>query len=273
MKLTCLVDNSVAISTPFWGEHGFSVLIESEGKRLLFDTGASGTVLLHNLALLEVPAAALDAVVFSHSHYDHTGGLALLLAERPGLAVYAHPGVMRPRFSQGPGHLHPIGMPMPRVQFAALADLRLSAEPAEVLPGIWTTGQIKERPEPEGRGKGHMVQEGDAWLPDPYEDDQALVLRTPEGLTLLLGCCHAGLLNTIEHTRRIFGAYPTTIIGGTHLAAANEAYLEVIARRLEEIGAPMLYPCHCTGPAAFARLSALLSGHLAPWGVGDTLEI
>jgi len=273
MKLSCVVDNTVALSTPLWGEHGLAVVVEAAGGRVLFDTGASGTVLLHNLALLNLTPDTLDLLVLSHGHYDHSGGLALFLEQRPGLPLYAHPGVLNERYNRSGEDYHPIGIPIQAEMLKSSAELHLGSEYTEVMPGVWTTGQIYERPEPEGRGKGHVVPNGSGFVPDPYEDDQALVLRGKDGLTLLCGCCHAGLLNTIEHVRRVFGEYPRIVVGGTHLASADEGYLAVAARRLAEAGITQIYPCHCTGLRAGALLANLLGNRVIPWAAGSELLI
>jgi 7,8-dihydropterin-6-yl-methyl-4-(beta-D-ribofuranosyl)aminobenzene 5'-phosphate synthase len=96
MNVTCIVDDAVQRSSPFWGEHGLAFLIETEMGRVLFDTGQSGTVLLHNLELLDVDPATIDGLAISHAHYDHTGGLrALLERVRPGISLYANPDLFR----------------------------------------------------------------------------------------------------------------------------------------------------------------------------------
>lgn len=92
MKLTCLVDNAVQSGSGLWGEHGLSYLIEVAGRRILYDTGQSGTVLLHNLKLLGVDPASLDAVAISHAHYDHTSGLPALMPHlSSGIPLFAIP--------------------------------------------------------------------------------------------------------------------------------------------------------------------------------------
>ena len=273
MKITCLVDNAVKPSSPYWGEHGLSFLIDSGDQRILLDTGASGTVLLHNLHLVEVSPASLAALALSHGHSDHTGGLAALLEQCPGLAIYAHPGVLRERFSRRGDGLRSIGLPMEVSLLRERATLHLSKDPQEVIPGVWTSGEIAERPEPEGRGEGHLIREGDSWRPDPYEDDMALILHGTEGLVLLCGCCHAGLLNTIAHVRAAFGEYPRMIVGGTHLVAANQQHLRHVVERLQRMGVPKLYPNHCTGQTAYVSLVVALGDRVSPFPVGSTLTV
>lgn len=104
MQVTGVVDDAVQHSSPFWGEHGLTFLIEAGGKRVLFDTGQSGTVLLHNLALLDLDPATIDALAISHAHYDHADGLEALLEHlRPETWLYANPDLFRERFSRRDG--------------------------------------------------------------------------------------------------------------------------------------------------------------------------
>ena len=273
MKVTCVVDNAARHSSPFWGEHGLAFLIESEGASVLFDAGQSGTVLLHNLAALEVDPCHIDALVLSHAHYDHTGGLAPLLEQVPDLPLFAHPDLFRERFSRRETGIESIGLALGREALTQRAELHLSAEPVEVAPGVWTTGEIDIRTEPEGRSARHLVREGDSWAPDPYRDDQALVLKTGLGLVVVCGCCHAGLLNTLAHVRRIFGRKLIAVVGGTHLVSANEAQLRhVVAVLREEYGSPQLSLNHCTGERAYMTLALAFAERVAPCPAGTVLS-
>ena len=255
MKVTCVVDDAICDHSSFWGEHGLAFLIETEGGCVLFDTGQSGTVLLHNLELLGIEPEAINALAISHAHYDHTGGLTALLDRgsvgdlrptgiplRPtGILLYAHPDLFRERFSRREGSLKSVGLPVEREALEQRLTLQLSAEPTEILPGVWTTGEITDRAEPEGRSPHHLVRGAEGWEPDPYHDDMALVLETEGGLVVLCGCCHAGLLNTLAHVRRTFSTDITAVAGGTHLLHADEAHLRRVIEVLRELGVPRLY--------------------------------
>jgi 7,8-dihydropterin-6-yl-methyl-4-(beta-D-ribofuranosyl)aminobenzene 5'-phosphate synthase len=271
MKITCLVDNAVKPVSSLWGEHGLSFFIESDQHGMLFDTGASGTVLLHNLEQAGIPPENIDALALSHSHPDHTGGLPALLSQREGIPIYAHPDLFRPRFSRQGGEMRPKWLRMSPDELKQMAELHLDASPQQILPGIWATGEITERNEPEGRSPHHFVRSGEGWAPDPYRDDTALVLETKKGLFVLCGCCHAGLLNTLDHVRRQFGRDPVGVAGGTHLISASKEQIDRTAARLQDMGSPILYLNHCTGPRAFVALSQAFGDRVTDCPAGTTI--
>ncbi|MBC8263626.1 MAG: MBL fold metallo-hydrolase [Anaerolineales bacterium] len=279
MKVTCVVDDAVCDSSLFWGEHGLAFLIETERGCVLFDTGQSGTVLLHNLDLLGIEPEAINVLVISHAHYDHSGGLPALLDRgsvgdlRPtGIPLYSHPDLFRERFSRRKGALKSVGLPVGREALEQRLTLQLSAEPTEILPGVWTTGEITDRAEPEGRSPHHLVRGTEGWDPDPYRDDMALALETERGLVVLCGCCHAGLLNTLAHVRRTFSTDITAVAGGTHLLHADEAHLRRVIEVLRELGVPRLYLNHCTGQRAYVTLAQAFSEKVAPCPAGTRLN-
>lgn len=257
MKLTCLVDNAVQSSSGCWGEHGLAYLIETGGHCVLFDTGQSGTVLAHNLELFGIDPGAIDAVAISHAHYDHTGGLPALLGRlRPGIPLYAGADLFRERFSRREGAVRSIGLPLSRAELADRVTLKLSAMPQEVAPGVWTTGEIVDRPEFEGRSSGHLMAAGGELVADAYRDDMSLVLLDGDRLGLLCGCCHAGLLNTLAHVARTFARPITLIAGGLHLAGIGAAELDRTITALAAMPAlQRVYPGHCTGEVAFLALA------------------
>jgi 7,8-dihydropterin-6-yl-methyl-4-(beta-D-ribofuranosyl)aminobenzene 5'-phosphate synthase len=272
MKVTCVVDDAVCDHSAFWGEHGLAFLIETERGRVLFDTGQSGTVLLHNLELLDIEPKVISALAISHAHYDHTGGLPALLDQVAGIPLHAHPDLFRERFSRREGSLKSVGLSLTKEELDQRLTLRLSAEPMETLPGVWTTGEITDRTEPEGSSAYHLVRGAEGWEPDPYRDDMALVLETEGGLAVVCGCCHAGLLNTLAHVRRTFGLYITAVAGGTHLLHADEAHLRRVIEVLEELGVPQLYLNHCTGQRAYVTLAQVFGEKVAPCPAGTRLN-
>jgi 7,8-dihydropterin-6-yl-methyl-4-(beta-D-ribofuranosyl)aminobenzene 5'-phosphate synthase len=276
MRLICVVDDAVQRGSAFWGEHGLAFLIETEGRRVLFDTGQSGTVLLRNLKLMHVELAQIDAMAISHAHHDHTGGLPELLKHLcPGTPLYASPDLFRERFSRRQEKLQRVGLSMARAELAAQMTLGLSATPQEIIPGIWTTGEILERPEAEGSSDNHLMLQGNALVPDAYRDDMALVLQMGDQLMLLCGCCHAGLLNTLAHATRAFEGPIAVIAGGLHLTSATDDDLQQIGEALSAMPAlERVYPNHCTGEAAYIALTQILGPSVVrPCPAGTVLDL
>jgi 7,8-dihydropterin-6-yl-methyl-4-(beta-D-ribofuranosyl)aminobenzene 5'-phosphate synthase len=276
MKLTCLVDNAVQPSSGFWGEHGLAYLVETNGQRILFDTGQSGTVLVHNLKLLDIDPATIDAVAISHAHYDHTGGLPALLPHlRSGIPLFANADIFRERFSRRDGPPKRIGLPLGREELTVHFGLRLNDAPQEIVPGVWTTGTISERPDCLGSGKGLLMAEGDELIADAYLDDMALILQTGDRLALLCGCCHAGLLNTLAHVARLYPQPIALIAGGLHLAGVAERDLQHACTSLASMRAlTRVCPGHCTGEAAFLALAQSLgSAVVRSSSAGTVIEI
>jgi 7,8-dihydropterin-6-yl-methyl-4-(beta-D-ribofuranosyl)aminobenzene 5'-phosphate synthase len=277
MNVTCVVDDAVQLSSPFWGEHGVAFLIESEDARVLFDTGQSGEVLLHNLDQLGVDPMTIEAIAVSHSHYDHTGGLSALMDHvRPGTPLYANADLFRERFSRhsDTGDIESVGLLMSREELEAGFTLHLSATPQEMVPGVWTTGEITDRSEPEGRSAHHLMREGDDLVADAYRDDMAVVLEADGGAVLLCGCCHAGLLNTLAQARRVTERPVTAIAGGLHLTGTTEddlQHIEDVLNRMDSL--QHIYANHCTGEDAYIYLKQALGPHLVhTCPVGTMLE-
>jgi len=266
VQLTWVV-NDVALG-PLRQEHGYAVWIKMPGGTVLLDTGGSGDVLVGNLAALGLNPADLDAVVVSHAHDDHTGGLSdLLPLLRPGTPLYAHPTLFRRRYSTSSGKMVDRGIPVQEEVLSARMDLRLSAAPTLVVPGVWVSGEISERPELEGRSAHHWVYEGSAFRPDPYEDDVSVVIEVgPGDYFLLCGCCHAGLLNTLKTVDSRWHGRWIGIGGGVHMVGADPVQIAATIAALRELeGLDALWLGHCSGDAFIAACDAL--------GLGDGLYV
>jgi len=251
-------------------EHGLSFLIEISGRRLLFDTGSSGKVILHNLRKVGVDPEELSAIVLSHSHRDHTGGLAILLERSPDIPVYAHPDIFTQRLSLRGDRLKDVSLPISQSVMILRVQLYLSEEPVEVIPGVWTTGEITHRPEPEGRSERHFIRTKGRLMPDPYKDDMALVVEMEGEVVLICGCCHAGILNTIYHMERMFNKPIKAIFGGLHLQDADETHLARVVEVLKGYGPPRIYANHCTGNRALNLFQEAFGDKVVPFPAGSS---
>lgn len=273
-RITVLCENSVGPLLSALGEHGFSVLIEPfNGSPLLFDTG-QGSTLLHNAAVMKKNLCAVSSVVISHGHYDHAGGLLPLLQECGPKEVFGHKGIFAPRFRvKDNGVCTPIGIPQERETLEkAGATFNLDDSFRELSPGIFLTGEVPRRTPFETGDKG-LYLDSSGCLQDITQDDQSLVLDSPRGLVVILGCCHSGLVNTLEHIAQKISRHDFyAVIGGTHLGFCGEQQMEQTVSSLKNLGIKKLAAGHCTGFAASARLSQMLPNAFHPANVGYMLE-
>jgi len=274
-RITVLCENSVGPLSGTIGEHGFSALIEpTVGDPLLFDTG-QGLTLLHNARRMNKDLSLVRQVVLSHGHYDHAGGLQPLLEECGPKQVYAHPSVFRSRYRvKESGECYPISIPTGREALeAAGASFDLSEKFREVAPGMYLTGEVPRVTAFETGDEG-LYCNCSGQEPDNTPDDQSLVLETEKGLVLLLGCCHAGLINTLEHVADMTGRRDVyAVIGGTHLGFCGEEQLGSTITALRTLGIKKLAASHCTGFAASARLLWEFPKEFQTAMVGYTLEV
>lgn len=273
ITVRCVVENSATRGSPFWAEHGIAFHIDTPDGQVLFDTGQSGQVFLHNVEQFGIDLSQVEALAISHAHYDHTGGLEQVLPNlRSMIPLYAHADLFRERYTQRGEEYISIGLHLSREELAQQVELCLSADPAEIIRGVWTTGDIVERPEFEGRSPQHRIQVDGQWQPDPYRDDLSLVLETGSGLVLLCGCCHAGLLNTLKHVKRVFKKDIHTVIGGTHLVSAAPEMLQRAANVISSnYGVERLYPNHCSGERAYITLANAFGENVQPFPAGSIL--
>jgi len=273
-RITILCDNTVGPLSGTLGEHGFSALVEWGDGSLLFDTG-QGDTLLHNAFRMNRDLHGVETVALSHGHYDHTGGLLPLLRTCGKKKVLGHPDLFSRRYRvKETGDGIPIGIPYDEHVLRGLGgEFDLSAAFREIGPGIFLTGQVP-RTVPFEKGDAGLSCDDRGCAADPLHDDQSLVIRTGRGLVLLLGCCHAGVVNTIEHVRRETGVDELYgVIGGTHLGFCGTPQLDETVRALRTYNIGKIVAGHCTGFAAAARLMREFPGRFQPAHVGYTLEI
>lgn len=273
IKITTLCENR----TPGFGllgEHGLSMLLEIGNKRILFDTG-SGLSLTVNAQLLGIDLCSLSAVVLSHGHYDHTGGLETLLGKNNSLPVYAHPDIFNGKYlsNQGKDHRY-VGPPWSREHLQELGvQFYLAREPIELDEGLIITGQIPRVVEYE-KPESHFIQKAErGYVEDPLYDDQALVVESSDGTIVLLGCAHAGLINTLRHVTDLTGkGYIHALLGGTHLLNVSENRLSCILEALGEFQIKKIAPCHCTGFWATVALHRAFGERFLVNQVGSVFE-
>ena len=270
--MTVLVEDTAA-RRGLLAEHGLAFWIELGGKRILFDTG-QGMALGANARTLGIRPGMADAIVLSHGHYDHTGGLADVLRTAPGTPVYAHPAACKPKYARNPdGTGRDIGMPGLDASMARDQDAFVWVEgPTEICGGLMLTGPVPRTTDFEDTG-GAFFKDAACTEPDDLMDDQAAFFETANGTTVILGCAHAGVINTLHYVRTLTGSRIHTVVGGMHLLHANPARMERTVNELRRLGARRLMPCHCTGTAAVARLWSEFPHRCAACPVGTVLDL
>jgi len=276
MKATVVVDNTAPVSggRPFQGEHGFSLLLEHQSGKILFDMGQSAVV-IHNLSLLKVPVSEIDMLVLSHGHYDHAGGLFHVLQHgRKRYPLYAHPDIFTPRYALGGGSRMYIGIPYSKDQLSTLgADWRLNPNPQEIAPGLWFSGQIKRDACFEPEDKRLVVCCHDVETKDGFPDDIALYYVSDKGLVVIGGCTHSGMINTIRQGMALTGVKQFYgWIGGTHLGPATSEQQERTLAELAAMKPEFIMTGHCTGFPMMAEMQRRFGDRFRPAHVGASID-
>lgn len=273
-RVTVVVDNLVTHVSPLFGEHGLSMWLEHGGVNILYDTGM-GRALLPNLEALGLDPNLLDAVVLSHGHYDHTGGLeALLGARREPLPVYCHLAVFAPHLADHLGQRREVGPPLTRMAYETLgARFNFVERWAGPWPGITLLAEIPrvtayEVPAP------NLITVCDGQIsPDPFHDDLSILIKGESRNAVLTGCAHSGVINVLRDAEEKAGAPVELLVGGTHLGPAPAAQQDAALAELASRENLQVVAGHCTGPAMAGRMQQLLGSRFSFLGVGTVLEV
>jgi 7,8-dihydropterin-6-yl-methyl-4-(beta-D-ribofuranosyl)aminobenzene 5'-phosphate synthase len=234
LKFTILYDNYVHREGTR-ADWGFSCLIEGPERTILFDTGTNPEILMHNVRTLKVDLMQVDLVVISHEHGDHTGGLPAVLAVNPKVTVF-HPVSFSPDFDR-------------RVKELG-AEARTVDKPVEICRNVHLTGEMGDR-----------IKE------------QSLVIDTPEGLVIVTGCAHQGIVNILKRAKEIRDKPIRLVFGGFHLGSTPDAEVRAIIDAFRDLKVERCGATHCTGDRAIALFKEAFGDHFVPLGTGQIIEM
>ncbi len=213
---------------------GFSCLVEADGKKLLFDTGAEGSVLLGNMKALGIDPKQIDAVVLSHAHGDHAGGLFDLLEVNSNLIVFllrSFPDEFKKKVESSKAKAVEVG------------------DPVTISERLSTTGEL-----------GTSIRE------------QSLILRTDKGLVVITGCAHPGIVSILKHISKITGENIYLVLGGFHLLNLSESALGELIKEFRELGVEKVAPSHCSGEETIKLFQEEYREDFIANGVGKEIE-
>ncbi len=252
LRVTTLSENTA--DRGMLAEWGLSFFIETEGINILFDTGQSITA-THNAATLGIDLSQVDKIILSHGHPDHTGGLKQVLRKiNKEIEIMAHPSIWAAKYRHHDGKEDkPMVIPFPRRELESLgARFKLITEPIKITDRVMTSGEIPMTNDFEELDSGLFVREDNGSKPDQLNDDLALIINTEVGLVVILGCAHHGIINTLNHARKLTGVKQIhAVLGGAHLLYTSQERIRLTVKALRELDVKKLGLCHCTGlPAA-----------------------
>jgi 7,8-dihydropterin-6-yl-methyl-4-(beta-D-ribofuranosyl)aminobenzene 5'-phosphate synthase len=234
VTITIVYDN-ISYIKGLTSSWGFSCVVQGLEKTILFDTGGNGQILLANMRQLSLDPQIVQVVVLSHPHSDHTGGLADFLQENPKVAVYL-PESFPEHFK---GEVKEDGARLVAVE-----------EPVEVCQGAFLTGQM-----------GTAIPE------------QALVLKTSQGLVIITGCAHPGIVDVVERSQEIGKTASYFVMGGFHLFGTSRPRVREIVGQFRDLGVARVSPCHCTGSEAMEMFQMAYGEDYIPCGVGRVISL
>ncbi len=239
MKIYILVEDTKK-EKGFLSEHGLSVYFEKDRKKFLFDLGQSN-MFLRNAKKLNLDLEDIDYLIFSHGHYDHTGGLPFLKNGNK-LRIIAHPHVLLPRYNKEKY----IGFP----ENSDVSKIELNENPFRLTKKVWFLGRI---PGERKNYLGYYISEG-VRRKDFLLDDSALVVDEESRLIVLAGCAHSGIANIAKYASELFSGKKITLVGGFHMLNYSTEEISKTIKELKKLNVIKVYPGHCTGDAAMEAL-------------------
>ncbi|MDI6821748.1 MAG: MBL fold metallo-hydrolase [Actinomycetota bacterium] len=234
MELKIIYDNRGTSNEHLAISWGFSCQIRGE-VNILFDTGGNASILLENMSRLDISPEDFEAVIISHNHYDHTSGLWGFLEKNPNVEVYIL-GVFPKRLKD---RIKNYGSTLAEVD-----------KFCEIFPDVYTTGKL-----------GQIIPE------------QSLILKRPQGLVVITGCAHPGIVDILQEVGRDISEEIFLVVGGFHLMGQPEGVIKSIIHEFKELGVERVAPTHCTGDKAMKLFKEEYKENFMEVGVGTSIKV
>ena len=269
MRITILADNYVD-RMGLLAEHGFSCLVETGGRRILFDTG-QGRALLNNMKELAIPQE-IDMIVLSHGHYDHTGGISAHPEELSGYSanIFASEHIFDSHLKKDDGAFSEIGFGAARSDVEQIYALHLNSGLAEIADNIFLSGSVERF---EDFDADRMLFGGDR-KKDMFTDEQYMAVRENGGLHIITGCTHCGALNLIKD---VLAKFPDekiiSLTGGLHLFRSTQEQTKKVVDFIRNQNIRMVNTGHCTGLDASMQMKEVLGSGMNITKAGLVLEL
>lgn len=281
MKIICLIENT-AVNEKLFFEDGFSLFVEYEGKNYLIDTGLTGKA-VDNAKRMRLPINEIDAVVVTHNHHAHIGGIDSVMKLNPNAQIYLRAGALNEVFQRNGLFRSTAGEG--RGFFKKYRDnLILFNNFSEVTEGFYLASCERHEEKYENPDSNYFVTEGKKNTPHDHSDESFAVIfpskRKADGLILVGGCFHCGAVNMLETVRERWNDIPIlAVIGGFHFAGSNPKTLNCSsehvvtqAKGIKLSGVEKVYACHCTGFRGFDIMDEVLGDRIMYFGGGEQLD-
>jgi 7,8-dihydropterin-6-yl-methyl-4-(beta-D-ribofuranosyl)aminobenzene 5'-phosphate synthase len=280
VKITTVYDSQFFKWRNLGAFNGVSFHISINQEQIISDLGLIGWRLLRNMKNLNIIPNEIDKVFLTHGHMDHVRGLIGLVSARTTsnkLLIFTHPDATIQRYSFiGNRKIWNAGFPIFEPEIEEKVQFSFNKESIQIAPKLFTTGEIslKKRTNIQNLSRHYKCKTKDSWEHDPVADDQSLVLQTSEGLVLITGCCHSGLLNTCNKAKELFNDEIHAVIGGVHMVFSRKQKVEQVINNIKrELKNPILYLNHSTGTKAIRMMKKEFGNNVARnCSVGTTIE-